>query len=80
MHAHAPSDTAIGRQLGVFRAVDIASLEIEAVEAQQRGLPAVNVGRDVDGDTLVRMILDVGVPKLVSDDEGQGLRGKSDSL
>ena len=67
-------------QIGVFRAVDVASLDVEAVEAQQRGLPAVDIRRDVDGDTLVRVILDVAVPQLVPDDEGQRRGGKSGAL
>ena len=80
VHAHAAADPARGRQFGIFRAVDVAFLDVEAVEAQQRGLLAANIGRHVDGYTLVRMILDVAVPQLVSDDEGQGIGGKSGSL
>ena len=39
-----------------------------------------DIGRHVDGYTLIHMILDVAIPQLVSDDEGQGIGGKSDSL
>ena len=80
MHPHAAADPARSGQLGILRAVDIAFLDVEAVEAQQRGLLAVNIGGHVDGDTLVGMILDVGIPQLVSDDEGQRFGGKSGSL
>ncbi len=80
VHAHAAADPAGGRQFGIFRAVDIASLDVEAVEAQQRGLLAVDIGRHVDGYTLVDMILDIAIPQLVSDDEGQRIGGKSGSL
>ena len=80
MHAEAAADAAGGRQFGVFRAVDVASLDVEAVEPQQHGVLAVNVGRNVDRYTLVDVILDVAIPQLVSDDEGQRLGGKSGSL
>ena len=80
VHAKPAADPARGRQIRVFRAVDVASLEVEAVEAQQRGLLAVHIGGHVDGDTLIRVILDVGIPQLVPDDEGQRLGGKSGSL
>src|SRR5690348_11133498 len=72
MHPHATANTAWGRELRIFRTVDIASLEVEAVETQQRSFLAANIGRHVDGDTLVGMILDVGIPQLMSYDEGQG--------
>ena len=74
VHAHAAADAASGRQFGIFRPVDIASLDVEAVEAQQHGFPAADIGRHVDGHTLVHVILDVAVPQLVSDDEPQGFR------
>ena len=77
VHAHAAADAARRCQIGVFRAVDVASLDVEAVEAQQRGLLAADIGRYVDGHTLVHVILDVAVPQLVSDDEGQGFGGES---
>ena len=80
VYAHAAADTVRGCQLGILRSVDVAFLDVEAVEAQQRGLLAANIGRHVDGYTLVRMILDVAVPQLVSDDEGQRIGGKSGSL
>jgi hypothetical protein len=80
VYADAAANTVRGRQFGIFWAVDVAFLDVEAVEAQQRGLLAANIGRHFDGYTLVRMILDVAVPQLVSDDEGQGIGGKSDSL
>src|SRR6266566_889196 len=63
-----------------IRTVDVAFLDVEAVEAQQGGLLAVDIGRHLDGDTLVRMILDIGIPQLVPDDEGQRIGGKSGSL
>ena len=44
------------------------------------GLLAANIGRHVDGYALVDMILDVAVPQLVSDDEGQRIGGKCGSL
>jgi hypothetical protein len=53
VHAHAAADMARGRQFGIFRAVDIALLDVEAVKAQQRGLLAVNIGRHIDGYTLI---------------------------
>ena len=41
---------------------------------------AANIGRHVDGYSLVHVILDVAVPQLVPDDEGQGIGGKTGSL
>src|SRR5215813_5238572 len=80
MHAHAAADTVGGRQLRVIRTIDVASLDVEAIEAEQRGLLAAHFGRHVDGYTLVHMILDVAIPQLVSDDEGHAIGGKSGSL
>src|SRR5262245_13611352 len=80
MHAHAAADTVGGRQLRVIRTIDVASLDVEAVEAEQRGFLAANFGRHVDGYTLVHMILDIAIPQLVSDDEGHAIGGKSGSL
>ena len=76
VHAHAAADPARGRQLRVLRSVDVASLEIEAVEPQQRSLLARDIGRHVDGYALVDMILDVAIPQLVPDDEVQGFGGE----
>src|SRR5229473_631732 len=58
----------------------VAFLDVEAVKAQQGGLPAVDIGRHLDGYTLVRMILDIGIPQLVLNDEGQGIGDKSGTL
>src|SRR6185312_4085002 len=80
VYAHAAADTAGGGQFGVFRAVGIAPLDVEAVEPQQHGRFAADIGRNVDGHTLVHVILDVAVPQLVPDDEGQGFGGESGSL
>ena len=80
MHAHAAADAAGGRQRGVLRTIDVASLEVEAVEAQQDGLLAVDVGRHLDRDSLVRVILDIGIPQLMPNDKGQRIGGKSGSL
>ena len=78
--AHAAADAAGGREFGVLWAIDIATLEVEAIEAQQRRLFAIDVGRHVDRDALVRMILHIGVPQLVANGEGQRLGGETDSL
>jgi hypothetical protein len=57
MHPHAAANPVWRRQLGILRSVNVAFLDIEAIEPQQRGFPAADIGRHVDGDTLVRMIL-----------------------
>ena len=80
MHAHTAADPSVCAQFGVFRAIDVASFEIEAVEAQQDSLFAVNVGGHLDRHALIGVILDIGIPKLVPDDEGQWFSGKSGSL
>jgi hypothetical protein len=80
MHAHAAADTTRGRQFGVLWAVDIASLDVEAVEPQQSGLLAVDIRHHIDRYALIRWVLDIGVPQLVPNDEGQRIRGKSGSL
>src|SRR5215212_7136604 len=76
MHTHARPDPSGGRQLRIFRPIDVAFLDVEAVETQQRGLLAIDIGRHFDGDALVRMILDIGIPKLVPDNKGQGISGE----
>ena len=80
MHTHPTTDTAVGAQRGIFRPVDIASFKVEAVEAKQHGLFAADISRHFDGYPLIRMILDIAVPQLVPDDEGQGLGGETGSL
>src|SRR5262245_20991151 len=61
----------VNSQVRIFRAVDVASFEVEAVEPQQRGLLAGNVRHYQNGDALIRMILNVAVPQFVADGEGQ---------
>src|SRR5262249_43668036 len=58
-------------QVRIFRAVDVASLEVEAVEPQQRCLLAGDVRQYLDCDALIRMILDVAVPQFVAHSQGQ---------
>src|ERR1700731_4173951 len=43
VHAHAASDASGGRQFGILRTIDVAFLDVEAVEAQQGGLPAIDI-------------------------------------
>jgi hypothetical protein len=64
-------------EIGIFRAVDVAFLDVEAVEPEQAGFPPVDIGSHDDGDTLVGVILNVAVPEFVFDDERQGIGGKS---
>ena len=80
MHAQAAADPAWGRQFGIFRAIDIASLDIEAVETQQCGMPAINIGGHVDRYALIGMVLNVAIPELVPDDEAERIGGKLGSL
>jgi hypothetical protein len=76
VHAHAAADAARGCQFGILRPVDIAFLDVEAVEAQQHSAAAADIGCYVDGHTLIDVVLDVAVPQLVPDGEGQGLGGE----
>src|SRR6185503_14966810 len=61
----------VNTQVRILWAVDVASFEVEAVEPQQRRLLAGNVCHHKNRDALIRMILDVAVPQLVADGEGQ---------
>jgi len=56
-------------QIGIFRPVDVAFFEVEAVEPQQGCLLAGDIRRHGDRDALVGMILNVAVPQLVFDGE-----------
>src|SRR5262249_54061988 len=58
-------------QVRIFRAVDVASFEVEAVEPQQRRLLTGDVRHYQYCDALIRMILDVAVPQFVADGKGQ---------
>src|SRR5215470_1797451 len=71
-----PFDT----QVRIFRTVDVASFEVEAVEPQQRCLLAGNIRHHQDCDALIRMILDVAVPQFVADGEGQPTGAESPLL
>lgn len=50
--------------------VDVATFEIEAVETEQGGLLAVDLALHQDHRALVRVVLDIPVPKLVLHHDG----------
>src|SRR5207248_6566050 len=64
----------------VIWSVVVVSLKFEAVEVQLSGLLVIDILCHINGYTLVRVILDIGVPKLVPDDEGQRFGGETGSL
>src|SRR3546814_15046356 len=51
------------------RRIDVAALDIEAVEAQQRRYLAAGFAFDQDDDSLVGVAVDVGVPLFLANDE-----------
>jgi hypothetical protein len=54
--------------------IDIAALDVEAVEPQQSGLFSADLSYHQNRDTLVRMVLEIPVPKFMLNDQGNWTR------